>query len=126
MSEKKKVVLVADDEEDIKAVIGMFLETQGYEVVTSYDGLDTLERAREIKPDVILMDIMMPVVDGIEATRQLKASAETRDIPVIMLTAAAQSEMVRKAMQAGAFDYISKPFEPEQVQEAIQRSLTKK
>jgi CheY-like chemotaxis protein len=69
------------------------------------------------------MDIMMPVIDGIEVVRQMKATPGIRDIPVVMLTAAAQSDMVERAIQAGAADYIVKPFEPETVQRAIEKVL---
>jgi len=123
MTDKQPVVLVADDEEDIKVVLRMFLEAVGYEVVTAFDGLDALEQIKSAKPDVVLMDIMMPVIDGIEVVRQMKATPGIRDIPVVMLTAAAQSDMVERAIQAGAADYIVKPFEPETVQRAIEKVL---
>ena len=86
MAEKKRRVLLADDEEDIKIIIQMYLESNGYEVVTAYDGLDAVEKAKETRPDLILMDIMMPIIDGIEVTRQIKAAEETKNIPVVMLT----------------------------------------
>lgn len=123
MSERKPLVLIADDEEDIKVILSMYLENSGYEVATAYDGLNAVELVGELKPDVILMDIMMPVINGIEVTKQLKAKEETKDIPVIMLTAAAQSGMVEKALAAGACDYISKPFEPRDVKAVIDRVL---
>jgi len=123
MTDKQPVVLVADDEEDIKVVLRMFLEAVGYEVITAFDGLDALEQIKSTKPDVVLMDIMMPVIDGIEVVRQMKATPGIRDIPVVMLTAAAQSDMVERAIQAGAADYIVKPFEPETVQRAIEKVL---
>jgi CheY-like chemotaxis protein len=123
MTDKQPVILVADDEEDIKVVLRMFLEAVGYEVVTAFDGLDALEQIKSTKPDVVLMDIMMPVIDGIEVVRQMKATPGIRDIPVVMLTAAAQSDMVERAIQAGAADYIVKPFEPETVQRAIEKVL---
>ncbi|MFP4379308.1 MAG: PleD family two-component system response regulator [Candidatus Sumerlaeia bacterium] len=126
MSEKKPVIMVADDEEDIKSVLEMFLEAAGYDVVSAYDGLDAIEKIRESKPDLVLMDIMMPLIDGIEVVRQMKADDAIKDIPVIMLTAAAKSDMVDKAIQAGAVDYIQKPFEPEQVQGVIEKTLMSK
>jgi len=123
MPEKKPLILLADDEDDIKVVVRMFLEANGYEVLTAYDGLDAVEKIKESKPDLVLMDIMMPVLDGIEVTRQVKAQEETKNIPIVMLTAAAQSGMVERAIQAGAADYIAKPFEPERVQEVIEKLL---
>lgn len=125
MTDDKALVMIADDEEDIKIILSMYLENMGYDIVTAYDGLDALACAKERKPDIILMDIMMPVLDGIEVTRQIKASEELKDIPVVMLTAAAHSGMVEKAMAAGAEDYIAKPFEPEKVHEVIQNILNK-
>lgn len=123
MAGPKRKVLLADDEDDIKLIIQMFLETSGYEVITAYDGLDAIEKAKETKPDLILMDIMMPVIDGIEVTRQIKSLEETKHIPVVMLTAAAQSAMVERAMKAGASDYISKPFEPENLKNVVDQIL---
>ena len=123
MADERKKILIADDEEDIKMVLQMYLENCGYEVVTAFDGLDAASKIRETKPDLVLMDIMMPVIDGVEVTRQIKSDDATKDIPVVMLTAAAQSAMVDKAMEAGASDYIAKPFEPEQVQEAITKLI---
>lgn len=124
MSDTKPLILLADDEEDIKTILSMYLENSGYDVETAYDGLDAMERIKERKPDLILMDIMMPVLDGIEVTRQIKEQEEFRDIPVVMLTAAAHSSMVQRAMDAGARDYISKPFDPEKVNEIIQKILS--
>lgn len=123
MTDAQKKILVADDEEDIKMVLQMYLENNGYEVVTAFDGLDAVSKIRDERPDLVLMDIMMPVIDGVEVTRQIKADETTKDIPVIMLTAAAQSSMVEKAMEAGACEYIAKPFEPEHVQQAIEKIL---
>jgi CheY-like chemotaxis protein len=125
MPAKKPVILVADDEEDIKEILKMFLEGCGYEVVTAFDGLDAIQRVEESRPALILMDIMMPVLDGIAVTKQLKASGKTREIPIVMLTAAAQSAMVQRAMEAGASAYISKPFEPDQVREIIEKTIGK-
>lgn len=124
MSDKKPVIMVADDEEDIKVVLKMFLEAIGYEVVNAFDGLDAMEQMKANRPDLVLMDIMMPVIDGIEVVRQMKTDKNLREIPVIMLTAAAQSDMLQKALAVGAVDYISKPFEPEVVQIAIKKALS--
>ncbi len=125
MSDKKPLILIADDEEDIKMILAMYLENNGFEVITAFDGLSAVEQAKENKPDAILMDIMMPIIDGIEVTKQLKNLAETKDIPVVMLSAAAQSDKMEKAMKAGASDYISKPFEPDEVMQILNRVLKK-
>ena len=123
MTEAKRKILLADDEEDIKVIVQLYLENNGYEVITAFDGLDAVEKTKEMKPDLILMDIMMPIIDGVEVTRQLKSLEETKDIPVVMLTAAAQSAMVERAIKAGAADYISKPFDPEHLKSVIEEIL---
>ncbi|MEN6625374.1 MAG: response regulator [Candidatus Sumerlaeia bacterium] len=112
-------ILLADDEEDVKIVLKMYLESKGFEVVTAYDGLDAIDQARREKPDVILLDLMMPVVDGFEVCRRLKADPATQPIPVIMVSAASHAESVQKGLAAGAVDYIVKPFEPESLEKLV-------
>ena len=102
----------------------MFLQTQGYEVVTAFDGLDALEKAKAEDFDLIILDIMMPVLDGFEVCKRLKENEQTRDIPVLMLSAAAHVESVNKGMEAGAEDYIVKPFEPDKLRQKIDKILT--
>lgn len=119
----KKKVLIADDEEDIKTVVKLYLESKGYDVVTSYDGLDTLDKAKAEKPDLILLDIMMPVINGFEVCQQLKADEETKQIPIVMLSAASQADSVDRALDAGAVDYIMKPFEPPHVEATLKKIL---
>ena len=124
MTESKKAkILLADDEEDIKTVVSMLLESKGFEVITAYDGLATLDLARSEKPDLILLDVMMPVVNGYEVCARLKQDEATRDIPIVMLSAMAQSESVDKGLSAGAVDYVIKPFDPSRLEEVIQRVL---
>jgi len=118
-----KRILLADDEEDIKTVVTMFLESQGYEVLTAFDGLDALEKARTEKPDLILLDIMMPVLDGFEVCKRLKEDAATGNIPILILSAAAHVESVNRGLRAGAKDYIVKPFEPEKLLEKIEQVI---
>jgi DNA-binding response OmpR family regulator len=119
-----KKILLADDEEDIKIVLRMFLESRGYQVCTAYDGLDALDQARNEKPDVVLLDIMMPLMDGFEVCRKLKADPATAQIPVIMLSAASHAESVQKGLNAGAMDYMIKPFEPEKLDEMLTKLFT--
>jgi DNA-binding response OmpR family regulator len=120
-----KHILLADDEEDIKTVVAMFLEAQGYKVTTAFDGLDALEKAEAEKPDLIILDIMMPLIDGFEVCRRLKGEETTAQIPILMLSAAAHAESVNKGLEAGAVDYIVKPFEPEKLLEKVQEILAK-
>jgi DNA-binding response OmpR family regulator len=124
MADKKKILL-ADDEEDIKAVITLFLESKGYQIITAFDGLAALDLARSESPDLILLDVMMPVVNGFDVCTRLKADEDTRDIPVVMLSAMAQSESVDKGLAAGAVDYVVKPFDPARLEEVIARILEK-
>ena len=119
----KKKILLADDEEDIKTVIKLYLESKGYDVVTAYDGLDTMDKAKAEQPDLIFLDVMMPVIDGFEVCKQLKADETTSHIPIVMLSAASQADSVERAMGAGALDYIMKPFEPPRIDEIIKKVL---
>ena len=119
----KKKILLADDEEDIKTVIKLYLESKGYDVVTSYDGLDTLDKVKAEKPDLILLDIMMPVINGFEVCKQLKADENTSHIPIVMLSAASHADSVEQAIEAGAVDYIMKPFEPPRVEAILKKIL---
>ena len=121
-----KRILLADDEEDIKTIVTMFLQAQGYEVITAFDGLDTLEKIQSDRPDLLLLDIMMPVLDGFEVCKRLRANPETAELPILMLSAAAHSESITRGMKAGANDYIVKPFEPEMLLEKIRRILVPK
>jgi DNA-binding response OmpR family regulator len=114
-----KKILLADDEEDIKIVLRMFLESRGYAVCTAYDGLDAIDQAKNEKPDVVLLDVMMPLLDGFEVCKKLKADPATAAIPVIMLSAASHAEMIQKGLNAGAIDYMIKPFEPEKLDQML-------
>lgn len=118
-----KKILLADDEDDIKIILKMFLETRGYDVVTAFDGLDAVDQAKSQKPDAILLDVMMPLIDGFEVCKKLKADPDTASIPVIMLSAASHSESVQKGMSAGAVDYLVKPFEPEHLETLLTKVL---
>ena len=118
-----KRVLIADDEEDVKDVMRMFLETRGYEVETAYDGLDALDRVKAWRPDVVLLDIMMPVVDGIQVCKTIKADEATKKIPVIMVSAASKREKEGVAYEAGAEAYVLKPFDPEELARVVEKCL---
>jgi CheY-like chemotaxis protein len=105
-----KILLVEDNEMN-RDMLSRRLERKGYDVVIAVDGQRGIEMAKSEAPDLILMDMSLPVMDGWEATRTLKASAETRNIPVIALTAHAMSTDREKAMEAGCDDYDTKPIE---------------
>lgn len=118
-----KKILIADDEEDVKVVVQLYLESKGYEIVTAFDGLDAIDKAREEKPDLILLDIMMPVLDGFAVCKKLKADPDTAGIPVIMLSASSHSESKQKGLDAGAINYIIKPFVPENLEKIVSETL---
>ncbi|MCG8614895.1 MAG: response regulator [Desulfobacterales bacterium] len=118
------VVLVVDDTE---ANVDMLVEALGddYDVMVAMDGEETLEMVEEERPDLILLDIMMPVMDGFEVCERLKADEATRDIPVIFLTGKADPEDKEKGMALGAIDYIIKPFDIPDVQARVKTHLEK-
>ncbi|UGS34742.1 response regulator [Capillimicrobium parvum] len=105
-----RLVLVADDDEDILTLVGLALSRAGVEFIEARDGATALAIAQERLPSLVLLDVSMPKLDGLEVTRRLRAQASTRDIPIILLTARAQSADVEEGFQAGATAYLSKPF----------------
>ncbi len=117
----KKTVLLVEDNEDNLAVYRTILDHVGYNVLEARDGEEGVTRAREEHPDLILMDISIPKIDGWEATRRLKADQATRDIPILALTAHALEEDRERAIAAGCDGYLAKPVEPRRVVEEVQR-----
>ncbi len=112
MADTKKRILVVDDEPDIVTLVKSRLEANGYEVVSAYNGKDGLEKAEEAQPDMILLDLMMPIMDGYEAGQKLKENPKTKDIPIILFTAAAAEEVAKKGADTiEAIDYVVKPFD---------------
>jgi two-component system alkaline phosphatase synthesis response regulator PhoP/two-component system response regulator VicR len=107
-----KKILAVDDEKHIVRLIQVNLERAGYEVVTAFDGVEALKKVAEERPDLIVLDVMMPQMDGFETLKNLKANPQTRDIPVIMLTAKAQDADVFRGWQSGVDCYLTKPFNP--------------
>jgi len=118
---RKKTVLLVEDNEDNLVVYRTILDHVGYNVLEARDGEEGVNRAREEHPDLILMDISIPKIDGWEATRRLKADEATRDIPVIALTAHALEEDRERAIEAGCDGYLAKPIEPRRVVEEVRR-----
>jgi DNA-binding response OmpR family regulator len=117
------LVLVADDEEDIRALVAFRLQRAGYDVITAADGEEALTLATTRLPDLIVLDMMMPKATGLEVTRSLRAQDATKDIPVIILTARAQEADVASGFEAGADDYVKKPFSPKDLQLRVQALL---
>jgi two-component system alkaline phosphatase synthesis response regulator PhoP len=116
-------ILVVDDEIYIVHILDFSLGMEGYEVITALDGEQALEKARAEKPDLIVLDIMMPKLDGYETCKILKADAETKDIPVILLSAKGRNVDQKIGFEVGADDYITKPFSPRKLVERINAIL---
>ena len=116
-------VLVADDDADIRALVSFRLERAGYEVVEARDGEEALRLAREQTPDLAVLDVMMPKLTGDEVTRRIRSDEATRRMPVILLTARVQEDDVARGFEAGADDYIKKPFSPQELRARVQAVL---
>ncbi|HUE77297.1 MAG TPA: response regulator [Longimicrobiales bacterium] len=121
--DQKKIVLLVEDNEDNLVVYRTILEHVGYTVVEARDGEEGVSRARSAKPDIILMDISIPKLDGWEATERLKADDGTAAIPIIALTAHALEEDRAKAMRAGCDGYLAKPVEPRRVVQEVEKFI---
>lgn len=121
--EKNRVMLV-DDNRDLVTVVKVTLENKGYNVESAYSASELFSRLEEQKPDVIVLDVMMPQMDGLEVLKRLKAAQETSAIPVILLTAKFQYEDIMNAYQLGADVYITKPFTSTQLLSEIKRVLS--
>ncbi len=116
-----KKILAVDDEKHIVRLVQINLQKEGYDVVTASNGREALERVAADKPDLIIMDVMMPEMDGFEALKVLKADDATSGIPVIMLTAKAQDADVFSGWQKGADLYLTKPFNPTELLTFVKR-----
>jgi DNA-binding NarL/FixJ family response regulator len=114
-SSDQGVVLIVDDVPDNLALLSDALEQAGYMVLVAMDGQSALERMRRMRPDVVLLDAIMPGMDGFETCRQIKANAELADIPVLFMTALSESEHVLAGFAAGGIDYVTKPIHTDQV-----------
>ena len=119
----RPVVLVADDDADILELVSFRLERAGYDVVPVADGEEALQRAVELRPDLAVLDVMMPKLNGYEVTQELRQQEPTRAMPVILLTARAQDADVTRGFDAGADDYIKKPFSPQELRARVQAVL---
>lgn len=105
-------ILVVEDEEDIRELIHFNLFKEKFDVVTAGDGEEALIKYKEQSPDLVLLDLMLPKLDGINVCKQLRANGKTKKTPIIMLTAKGEEEDVVKGLESGADDYITKPFSP--------------
>ena len=108
----KERILVVDDEEDILELVRFNLDREGYQVICSMSGDDALKKARSELPDLIVLDLMLPAIDGLEITKTLKNESSTKAIPIVMLTAKGEEADIVTGLELGADDYITKPFSP--------------
>lgn len=104
-----KTILLVDDTETVLMFEKMMLDGNGYHIDFARDGAQALEQVRSTPPDLILLDVMMPNIDGIETCRQLKADPDTKKIPIVIVTTKGEPEMVERAFMAGCDDYLTKP-----------------
>jgi len=119
-----RTVLIADDEHNIRHILDFSLNAEGFDVIPAHNGEDALTLARENQPDLIILDVMMPGKGGIETCRELKKDPATAHIPVILLTARATKADREAGVEAGANDYITKPFSPRKVIQTVQDLLS--
>lgn len=116
---EKRRILVVDDEIYIVHILDFSFQMEGYEVETALDGEQALERVKESRPDLIVMDMLMPRMDGLDACRALKASDETKDIPVVILSPRTRDVDRQMAFEAGAEDFVTRPFSPRHLVERV-------
>ncbi|MBL7151281.1 MAG: response regulator [Candidatus Omnitrophica bacterium] len=122
MADKKRILLV-DDEAQLVEMVKMRLEASGYEVLSAFDGQEALDKARKEKPDLIILDLMLPKIDGYKVCRMLKFDEKYKNIPIILFSARAQETDVKLGKEVGADAYITKPFDPPSLLEKIKELL---
>jgi len=120
-----KKILIVDDEVDLVETVRFSLETEGYQVLVSYNGEDALNQARKESPDLILLDLMLPKLDGYKVCRLLKFDDRYKHIPILMLTAKTQEKDMALGMETGANEYITKPFEMDDLLKKVKTYLSK-
>lgn len=117
-------ILIAEDERDIRELIAFTLQFAGHEVITTSNGEEALQAVRAHKPELVLLDVRMPRLTGYEVCKEIKADAQTKAIPVIFLSAKGQESEIRSGLEAGAEQYLLKPFSPDQLIEQVNKVLS--
>jgi DNA-binding response OmpR family regulator len=117
------LVLVVDDQRDILGLIRLRLEQAGYEVITASDGERALELVRNRRPNLVVLDVMLPIIDGREVTRRIRDDASTAGIPVLLVSASVHEHEVQEGLEAGADDYLPKPFTAQVLRDRVQAVL---
>jgi DNA-binding response OmpR family regulator len=115
----RTVIVIAEDDPDILQLVAIRLERSGYEVHRARDGEQALELVSEHIPDLVVLDVLMPKLTGLDVTRRIRADPATREIPVILLTARVEEGDIKQGFEAGATDYLKKPFSPHELQERV-------
>lgn len=118
-----KMILLVDDSDVLRKITSFNLKKQGYEVVEARDGIEALEKLEELKPDLMILDIMMPRLDGFNVLKRMQESDEWKDIPVIVLTAKGGEEDEELALSLGAKKVMTKPFSPIQLLEEVRKEI---
>ncbi len=124
--EKKEKLLVVEDDGDIRELISFNLEMCGYDVIRASDGQEGWEKARTEMPDLVVLDLMLPGLDGFEVCKRLKSEKATQAMPIIMLTARSEEESMVKGLELGADDYVTKPFSPRVLVARVKAVLRRK
>jgi len=120
-----KKILIVDDEEDLIDMVSLRLESYGYQVIRASDGQEGLDKARNENPDLIILDLMLPKIDGYKVCRMLKFDEKYKKIPVILFTARTQAADMKLGEEVGADAYLTKPFEPNMLLTKISQLLNK-
>lgn len=120
MENKNKKILIIEDSPTMQRLLSYVLEKEGYNVQIANNGIEGMEKARAMNPDLIFTDLMMPLKDGYEVCKEIRANEKLKDVMLIILTARGQDADVEKGLAAGADDYVMKPFDPPKVVERVQ------
>ncbi len=118
-------ILVADDEPDISKLIQFTLERRGHEIILAENGQDALDLAKKECPDLILLDVIMPIINGYEVCKLLREDPKTKNIPIIMLSGKTQKTEIEHGIELGAHSYICKPFSPKEFADTVENILNK-
>ena len=118
-------ILIAEDEPDIRELVAFILQFAGYDVITGTNGEEAVQLAKSESPDLILLDVRMPRMTGYDACRQIKADPNLKNVPVVFLSAKGQEAEVQDGMEAGAEEYLLKPFAPDHLTERVRSILAK-
>jgi CheY-like chemotaxis protein len=124
MTASKKTILICDDDPIILRLLQVNLEIEGYDVVSAHHGEEAVRLAVQERPNLIILDIMMPRMDGYQVARVLKSQTETKDIPLVFLSAKAQQADIDRGRIFGVTDYLTKPFDPNELLDVIDRLTT--